>query len=102
MSDLRDQPAIDAAKAADDAVFLEYHGQSPWALAKVKAGLRLNPQAVDYMRRENEARAEAKARFDKENAAFEAQKRKDAGLDPVGTEPTPAPPPGVDDDFAPH
>lgn len=82
MTDLRDQPAIDAAKAEAENVFLEYHEHSPWALAKIKDGIRLNPQALEYMRRENEARAEAQARFAKENAAFEAQKRKDAGLPP--------------------
>lgn len=87
MSDLRDQPAIDAAKAADEAVFLEYHDKSPWAVAKVQAGLRLNPQAVDYMRRENEARRDEKARFEAENARFEAKTRKDAGLPPVAEEP---------------
>lgn len=82
MSDLREQPAIDAAKAEADKVFLDYHDNSPWAQAKVAAGLRLTPEALSYMRNETAARAERKLRFEKENAEFEAQRRKDAGLSP--------------------
>ncbi len=83
MSDLRDTPAIDAVKADADAAYLAYHDNSPWAQAKVKAGVRLNPDAVAYMKRETEARNEQRARFNAESAAYEAQRRKDMGLDPA-------------------
>lgn len=87
MADLREQPAIDAKQAADEAVFLEYHDNSPWAKAKVKAGLRLNPQAVNYMTMENEARRDGRARFAEDNAAFEEIRRRDAGLPPAEKKP---------------
>lgn len=80
MTDLRDQPAKDAAQKEADEVFLTYHENSPWAQAKVKDGLRLNPEGLEYMRRENEGRAEARVRFEKENEAFEAKRRRDAGV----------------------
>lgn len=53
MTDLRDTIHT-AAISADNQVYLDYHGNTPWAQAKVAAGLRLNPEAVAYMRRELE------------------------------------------------
>lgn len=82
MTDLREQPAKDAAEEAAVQTFLAYHDNSPWAVAKVAAGLVLNPEGLDYMRREVAARADAKARFDKDNAVFEATRRKEMGLEP--------------------
>ena len=64
MSDLRDsihQPA----ETADETTFLDYHNRSPWALEKVKAGLRLNPEALDYMRRELAERQRSKEEYDR-------------------------------------
>lgn len=34
------------------AVFLDYHEKAGWAVRKVEAGLRLAPEAVEYMERE--------------------------------------------------
>lgn len=51
MSDLRDQthpPAVNA----DHQIFLDYHENSPYAQAKVKSGLKLNPEARVYMENE--------------------------------------------------
>lgn len=37
-------------------IWLAYHDNAPWAQAKLDAGLRLSPEALQYMEREVEAR----------------------------------------------
>lgn len=68
MSDLRDQ----IHRSSDDQVFLEYHNNSPWAKAKVAAGLRLAPEAVAYMKRELAESARAQAEFEAKMAKEKA------------------------------
>lgn len=65
MSDLRDQ-THKPAQTADDLVFLDYHEQSPWAKAKVSAGLRLTPEALAYMQNEIDARGLRKKLYDEQ------------------------------------
>jgi hypothetical protein len=60
MSDLRDE-IHDKTVTAEEQVFLDYHGRSPWALAKVAAGLRLFPESIAYMQRELAERKRAEA-----------------------------------------
>lgn len=55
MADLRDKIHGGAATGYD-ATFLAYHDNSPWAHAKVRAGLRLTPESVAYMEKELERR----------------------------------------------
>lgn len=45
-------------------VFLEYHHNSPWAQAKVAAGLNIPAEAVEYMQRELDERARHKAEYE--------------------------------------
>lgn len=87
MTDLRDQPAIDAARDKAKAIFLEYHNNSPWAEARMSVtrvldALVLNKEGLAYMERENEETRRRRAKFEADNIAFEAQRRKDAGLPP--------------------
>lgn len=79
MTDLRDA----VWKTAEDRVFLDYHGNSPYARAKVEAGLRLPPEALEYMRRELAERARAKAEYETRLKDERNAERKDAGLPPV-------------------
>lgn len=51
MSDLRDEIHGRQLTAAEQ-VFLDYHGRSPWAQAKLAAGVKLFPESVAYMERE--------------------------------------------------
>lgn len=60
MTDLRDE-IHGKALTADEKVFLDYHRNSPWAVAKVKAGVGLFPESVAYMQRELDERARAEA-----------------------------------------
>lgn len=68
-------------------VFLEYHDGADWAVRKAAAGLRLTPEAVDYMEREVKARKLAdearKKNLETENAVL-SETRPDVGGEPVG------------------
>lgn len=59
-------------------VFLEYHDGADWAARKAAAGLRLTPEAVDYMEREVKARKLAdearKKNLETENAVLSETK----------------------------
>src|SRR5206468_3883366 len=75
VTDLRNQihQQPDKPPTADEQVFLDYHQNSPWAQAKVKAGVGLFPESVAYMKRELAERKRAadayQAELEKENAA---------------------------------
>lgn len=55
MADLRDS-IHPIPGYPDHTTFLAYHDNSPWAHAKVRAGLRLTPESVAYMEKELERR----------------------------------------------
>lgn len=57
MADLRDKIHGGAVVMSNDnAVFLAYHENTPWAHAKIAAGLRLTPESLVYMEKELERR----------------------------------------------
>lgn len=67
-----------------EALFLEYYYNSPYAHAKIKAGLRLTPEALDYMQREVDNRRIA-AQIVAENTKEESRETNDSvALAPPG------------------
>lgn len=85
MADLRDKIHGGAATGAD-AIYLAYHDQSPWAVAKVAAGLRLTPESVAYMEKELERRklaAESYAQQLASESQAHAQENPNAGVTPA-------------------
>lgn len=69
MSDLRDQIyRLGPENTPEAKLFLEYHLHSPWAIAKVQAGLRLPPESLPYMQRTVDERARAKSAYEAELA----------------------------------
>lgn len=67
MSDMREmihKPDL----APDHKIFLLYHQNTPWARAKVEAGVRLTPESVAYMQQELDSRALRKKLYDEQLA----------------------------------
>lgn len=86
MTDLREQPAIDAAQEKAKAIFLSYYDSNPWATARIQvpgflAALVRNPEGLSYMERETAERTRVATKFAKDNADYESQRRRAAGLE---------------------
>lgn len=78
MADLRDR-IHGRPIAADEAVYLAYHDGSPWARAKLEAGLRLNPESVAFMQKELDRRKMVKDAYDAELAKENKDATQNAG-----------------------
>jgi hypothetical protein len=77
VTDLRDTIHNAAPhRTPEQTVFLTYHDHSPWAQAKVAAGLRLAPDAMDYMRHAIAERGRAKTERETILAAMKAEDEK--------------------------